>query len=55
MNKKIFGIKLGTILTALGCIAIAFVIWIIAKYNIDFPSDDGSDVSAALRFFRGGL
>ena len=34
MNKKIFGIKLGTILMALGCIVVAFVIWVIAKYNI---------------------
>ena len=55
MNKKIFGIKLGTILAALGCIAIAFVIWVIAKYNIDFPSDDGSDASTAFCILRGLL
>ena len=43
MNKKILGIKLSTILTAIGCIAIAFVIWVIAKYNIDYPSLNATD------------
>ena len=53
MNKKIFGIKISTILTALGCIAIAFVIWVIAKYNIDFPSDADLGAGAVLKLLRG--
>lgn len=48
MNKKFLGIKIGTILTALGCIAIAFIIWVIAKYNINFPSDTDVGADTAL-------
>ena len=48
MNKKFLGIKIGTILAALGCVVIAFVIWVIAKYNINFPSD--TDVGASSAF-----
>ena len=32
MNKKIFGIKIGTILQALVCLVVAFAIWFIVKY-----------------------
>ena len=53
MNKKIFGIKISTILAAIGCIAIAFVIWVAAKYNIDFPSDTDLGANAALNILRG--
>jgi hypothetical protein len=53
MKKKIFGIKLSTILSAIGCIAIAFVIWVIAKYNIDYPSLN--EAEALLGFVEGML
>ena len=47
MNKKIFGIKLTTILTALACSAVAFLIWIVAKYNIEYAVDMGDDAAMA--------
>ena len=53
MNKKFLGIKISTFLTALGCIAVAFIIWVVAKYNIDFPSDTDIGTDAALRFLMG--
>ena len=34
MDKKIFGIKIGTILTALACVAAAFVIWLAVNLMI---------------------
>ena len=43
MNKKILGIKVGTILTVLGCIATAIVLWVLAGLNSE---------SAALTFSR---
>lgn len=33
MNKKIFGIKISTILQAVLCIIVAFVIWFAVKYT----------------------
>jgi hypothetical protein len=48
MNKKFLGIKISTILTAIGCIAVAFIIREVAKYNIDFPTD--TDVNAGIAF-----
>ncbi len=35
MNKKIFSIKISTILTAIACLVIAVLIWLIVKYNDD--------------------
>ena len=34
MNKKIFGIRLGTIITMIACIAVALAIWMIVNYKI---------------------
>ena len=34
MNKKIFGIRLGTIITLIVCIAVALAIWMIVNYKI---------------------
>ena len=31
MNRKIFGIKISTYLTALAALAIAFLVWFVAK------------------------
>ncbi len=33
MNKKIFGIKLGTILTTAFCFIAAVVVWLFVKYT----------------------
>ena len=35
MKKKIFGIAIGTVLTAVVCLICAFIIWALVKYNID--------------------
>ena len=53
MNKKILGIKLSTILTALACIVIAFFIWVVAKYNISYQSAKELDENAVVCFFNG--
>ena len=55
MNKKFLGIKIGTILTAIGCIAVAFIIWVVAKYNIDFPTDTDVSADIASTFISGLL
>ena len=33
MKKRIFGIKAGTILTALGCLAVAVLLWLVIEYT----------------------
>ena len=35
MNKKIFGIKISTYLTVIGCLALAVVIWLSVKMMPD--------------------
>ena len=39
MNKKIFGIKISTILTAFVCIVVAFMIWMLVKYKTDINAE----------------
>ena len=34
MNKKVFGIKISTILTAFICIVCAIAIWMMVKYKL---------------------
>ncbi len=49
MNKKIFGIKLGTFITALVCLIVAFVIWIYVEYDRALDAgaiSDSSDVQS---------
>ena len=50
MNKRIFGIKIGTLLTAFMCFIIAFAIWMIVKYNVDV---DNTAFSCLPHFLRG--
>jgi len=38
MRKRIFGIKISTLLTAFICLAVAFMIWMIVKYNAEFEN-----------------
>ena len=35
MNKKIFGIKLSTILTVFVCLVIALVVWMLVEYDLN--------------------
>ena len=35
MKKKIFGVKVGTILTGLLCLAVAFAFWFFVEYADD--------------------
>ena len=35
MNKKILGVKIGTILTALACLIVSVVVWMLVKYSLD--------------------
>ena len=39
MNKKIFGIKISTILTAFVCIVVAIMIWLLVKYKTDINAE----------------
>ena len=40
MNKKILGVKIGTLLTALACLAIAVVVWMLVKYSLDSVTEE---------------
>ncbi len=43
MNKKIFGIRLGTIISLVTCLAVAFLIWLYANYTMmDNSALDGA-------------
>ncbi len=42
MNKKIFGIRLGTIITMLICALIALVIWMIVNYKTGVVGADAA-------------
>ncbi len=33
MNKKIFGIRLGTLISLIVCLVVAFLIWLYANYT----------------------
>ena len=35
MKKKLFGIRISTILTAFVCVVVALLIWMIVKYKMD--------------------
>lgn len=45
MNKKIFGLKLGTIISFVACLLVAVFIWLYAKYM------SSESASAAVAFF----
>ncbi len=51
MNKKIFGIKISTILTAIICLIIATLIWLLVKY-VD-PADSVFVFSSKSVVFKG--
>lgn len=53
MNKKFFGIKLSTILTAFACLIVAFLVWMTVEYvNID-DAKSALSIGAPFRVFRG--
>ena len=45
MNKKIFGIRLGTILTVVICIIVAFTIWMTVKYKTSIAGNNSNDTA----------
>ena len=49
MNKKIFGIKIGTILTFIVCLVIAIALWAMVKYQSSLNAEAAGIVSAAMR------
>ena len=40
MNKKILGMKLGTVLVGFICLAVALVIWMLVKYSLNTGAPD---------------
>lgn len=50
MNKKIFGIKIGTILTFIICLTVAILIWAMVKYQLSLDAESASLISDVLRF-----
>jgi hypothetical protein len=42
MNKKIFGIKISTILTSVACVVIALGIWMLVKYKLDISAGNSA-------------
>lgn len=50
MNKKIFGIRLGTIISLFLCLAVAFLIWLYANYTM---MDKGALEAAVSLLTRG--
>jgi hypothetical protein len=51
MNKKIFGIRIGTIISLLVCVLVAFAIWLYANYT--HMTDESVLNSAFPLIFRG--
>ena len=47
MKKKIFGVKVGTILTGLLCLAVAFAFWFFVKYA-DTASKPTTEVAGGM-------
>ena len=39
MNKKKFGIRIGTVVTAILCMVAAIAVWVLAKYNLEFSEE----------------
>lgn len=50
MNKKIFGIRVGTIISLVTCLAVAFLIWLYANYMM---MDEGALEGAVSLLPRG--
>ncbi len=49
MNKKILGIRIGTILQFLVCVVLAFVIWFVVQYtNSQVDVNDAAAFGASL-------
>ena len=51
MNKKILGIKLGTILQFFVCVVLAFIIWFVVQYTNSQAEKD----AAALAEYLGSV
>ena len=49
MNKKIFSIKIGTILTFIVCLAVAIAIWAMVKYQMGLNAESVSLITDTMR------
>ena len=49
MNKKILGIKIGTMLQFLVCVVLAFIIWFVVQYtNSQIDADNATAIGVSL-------
>ncbi len=53
MNKKIFGIKVSTILTAFVCLLVSLVVWMLVKYKLDLGADGALMLPHLFALIRG--
>lgn len=49
MNKKVFGIKISTILSFIGCLFAAVLFWLFVKYSEFDASEAAAAVSTCIR------
>ena len=52
MNKKIFGIKISTLITLFACLTVAFLIWLYANYTA--MTDEKNVLDSALSLINRG-
>ena len=50
MNKKIFGLRVGTIISFFVCLAVAFLIWLYASYAA--TSEESAEAALKAVFTR---
>ena len=50
MNKKILGMKLSAVFIGLICLAVALVIWMLVKYNLNTGAPDADAAFSILKF-----
>ena len=42
MNKKNFGIRIGTVVTVILCMIAAIAVWVLAKYNLKIRGESAA-------------
>ena len=53
MNKKIFGIKIGTIITAIVCLVVSMLIWMLVNYSLELNAEAAFTRPCRFALFRG--
>lgn len=53
MNKKIFGIKIGTILTAFVCLIVSMLVWLLVNYSLELDAEAAFMHPYRFMLFRG--